>query len=198
VAPVGRHGGDLRVTYEGCTARGLAPGQRCEVRVVFTPQGPGARTPLLAVTVAGSPAPLTVRVVGTGRLRPASKDGAPPGRCYDDAVQVGPSAYTYAGGLRTLSVKQYWSPTCRATMAYVWLWKQYRDNAALDGGTWLVDLAVRPVTGGGEARQRTQGQPYELWTEPLTTGDGCTVATATVTHRLTGDSMTATTGPYCG
>ncbi|MGN9774855.1 protein kinase domain-containing protein [Micromonospora sp. H33] len=198
VAPTGPHGGDLRVTGDGCTTHSLAPGQRCEVRVVFTPQGPGARTPLLAVTVAGRAAPLTVRVVGAGRLRPASRDAAPPGRCYDDAVQVVPSAYGYAGGLRALSVKQYWSPTCRTAMAYVWVWKQYRDNAMLGGGTWLVDLAVRPAAGEGGARQRAQGQPHELWTVPFTAGGGCTVATATVTHRRTGESMTATTEPWCG
>ncbi|PZG14576.1 hypothetical protein C1I95_21400 [Micromonospora craterilacus] len=198
VAPAGPHGGDLEITGEGCTARELAPGQRCEVRVVFTPQGPGARTPLLAMTVADRARPLTVRVVGAGRLRPASRDDAPPGRCYDDAFQVGPSAYGHAGGLRGLSVKQYWSPTCRAAMAYAWVWKQYRDTAMPGGGTWLVDLVVRPAAGGSGARQRAQGQPHELWTMPLTAGDGCTVATATVTHRLTGESMTATTEPYCG
>ncbi|NJP34183.1 serine/threonine-protein kinase [Micromonospora thermarum] len=198
VTPVGPHGGDLRVTGDGCTAHALAPGQRCEVRVVFTPQGPGPRTPLLAVTVAGRTAPLTVRVQGAGRLRPASRDAAPPGRCYDDAVQIVPSAYGYAGGLRTLSVKQYWSPTCRAAMGYVWVWKQYRDNAMLGGGTWLVDLAIRPAAGDGGARQRAQGQPHELWTAPFTVGGGCTVATATVTHRRTGESMTATTEPWCG
>ncbi len=63
-------------------------------------------------------------------------------------------------------------------MAYVWVWKQYRDNAMLGGGTWLVDLAVRPAFGGGGARQRAQGQPPELWTAPFTLGEGCTVATA--------------------
>ncbi|RKR87592.1 serine/threonine protein kinase [Micromonospora pisi] len=198
VTTTGPHGGDLRVTGDGCTTHGLSPGQRCEVRVAFTPQGPGARTALLVVTVAGRPTPLTVRVVGTGRLRPASKDAAPPGRCYDDAVQVGPTAYGHAGGLRALSVKQYWSPACRAAMAYVWVWKQYRDNAMLDGGTWLVDVAVGPLTGGGGTRQRAQGQAYELWTAPSVVDGGCTVATATVTHRLTGDPMTATTEPYCG
>ncbi|KXK59667.1 hypothetical protein AWW66_22970 [Micromonospora rosaria] len=198
VVPAGPHGGDLRLTGEGCTARDLAPGQRCEVRVVFTPQEPGVRAPLLAVTVAGRAHPLHVRVVGAGRLRPASRDDAPPGRCYDDAFQVGPSAYGHAGGLRALSVKQYWSPGCRATMAYVWVWQQYRDTAQPGGGTWLLDLAVRPETGDGGARQRAQGQPHELWTTPFPVDGGCTVATVTLIHRLTGESMTATTGPHCG
>ncbi|MFV2102056.1 serine/threonine-protein kinase [Micromonospora sp. LOL_024] len=197
VAPAGPHADDLRVTSEGCTAREMASGQRCEVRLVFTPKGPGIRTPLLAVTVAGRATPLTVRIVGTGRLRPASKDDAPPGRCYDDAVQVGPSDYGYADGLRALSVKQYWSPACRAALAYVWVWKQYRDNAMLDDGTWTVQLSVHPVAGDGGTRQQAQGQPFELWTEPFTLSTGCTAATATLTHRRTGASTTATTEPYC-
>ncbi|MCM0678005.1 choice-of-anchor D domain-containing protein, partial [Micromonospora phytophila] len=215
VTATGPHGGDLRVTSEQCTARGLAPGQRCEVRLVFAPRAAGPRRPELALTLAGRPEPVTVLAVGAGQPRPASRDDAPPGPCYDDAYQVGPSAYGYAGGLRAISVKQYWSPSCRATMAYVWVWKQYRDNAAIDGGTWSIDLAARPTTGAAGAtgaagptaaagatgaagsRQRAEGQPFELWTEPLRV-TGCTVATATVTSRRTGEPTSATTEPHCG
>ena len=138
--------------------------------------------------------------MGSGRFRPASKDAAPPGRCYDDAVQIAPPAYGYDGGLRALSVRQYWSPTCRAVMGYVWVWKQYRDNAMLDDGTWRVRLAVRPAGGarGNGVAEHVQGQPHELWTVPFTPGAGCTVVTATLTHRRTGESMTATTKPWCG
>ena len=41
VTPSGEHGADLQVTGEGCSAHPLAPGQSCEVRFVFAPQGPG-------------------------------------------------------------------------------------------------------------------------------------------------------------
>ncbi|MER5702240.1 protein kinase [Micromonospora sp. NPDC002296] len=210
VASTGADGGDLRVTAEGCTARPLAPGRACEVRLLFAPRAPGPRRPVLALTVAGSPDPVTVRVVGTGHPRRASRDDAPPGRCYDDAYQVGTSAYGYAGGLRAISVKQYWSPACRAVMAYVWVWKQYRDNSATDGGTWDVDLTVRPGTGAAGpsgspdasgpigVRQRATGQPFELWTEPFPVDGGCTTATATVTSVRTGVPTSATTAPYCG
>jgi len=200
VTPAGPHGADLQVTGDGCSAHPLAPGQSCEVRFVFAPQGPGARTPLLTLTVAERKTPLTVRVMGSGRFRTASKDAAPPGRCYDDAVQIAPPAYGYDGGLRALSVRQYWSPTCRAVMGYVWVWKQYRDNAMLDDGTWRVRLAVRPAGGarGNGVAEHVQGQPHELWTVPFTPGAGCTVVTATLTHRRTGESMTATTKPWCG
>ncbi|MFF3867158.1 protein kinase [Micromonospora sp. NPDC001898] len=210
VASTGADGGDLRVTAEGCTAQPLAPGRACEVRLAFAPRAPGPRRPMLALTVAGSPDPVTVRVVGTGHPRRASRDDAPPGRCYDDAYQVGTSAYGYAGGLRAISVKQYWSPACRAAMAYIWVWKQYRDNAATDDGTWDVDLTVRPGTGAAGppgsldasgpvgVRQRATGQPFELWTEPLPVDGGCTTATATVTSVRTGVPTSATTEPYCG
>ncbi|MCX4468916.1 protein kinase [Micromonospora sp. NBC_01655] len=202
VAATGIDGGDLRVSAESCTAQPLAPGRSCEVRLVFAPREPGPRRPVLALSVTGRADPVTVRVVGTGHPRRASRDDAPPGRCYDDAYQVGTSAYGYAGGLRAISVKQYWSPACRATMAYIWVWKQYRDNAATDGGTWDVDLAVRPgrkgALGPAGARQRATGQPFELWTEPLPVTGGCTTATATVTSVRTAVPTSATTEPYCG
>ncbi|MGA3489733.1 hypothetical protein ACK8GG_17195 [Micromonosporaceae bacterium DT55] len=140
-----------------------------------------------------------VTVANAGAV-PVQVTAAPPGRCYDDAVQIAPPAYGYDGGLRALSVRQYWSPTCRAVMGYVWVWKQYRDNAMLDDGTWRVRLAVRPAGGarGNGVAEHVQGQPHELWTVPFTPGAGCTVVTATLTHRRTGESMTATTKPWCG
>ncbi|MEV4654802.1 protein kinase [Micromonospora sp. NPDC049301] len=198
VTTTGPHASDLRVTAETCTSRRLGPGQRCELRVIFTPGAAGPRRPELALRLAGRSAPVTVRAVGTGQPRRASRDDAPPGPCYQDAYQVGSSAYGYAGGMRAISVKQYWSPTCQAVMGYIWVWKQYRDNAAVDGGTWDVDLAVRPDAGPAGARQRAEGQPFELWTEPFRLTGGCAVATATVQGLRTGQPAGATTAPYCG
>ncbi|MBQ0905764.1 protein kinase [Micromonospora sp. U21] len=198
VTTTGPHASDLRITTETCTSRRLGPGQRCELRLIFTPNGAGPRRPELALRLAGRSTPVTVRAVGTGQPRRASRDDAPPGPCYQDAYQVGSSAYGHAGGLRAISVKQYWSPTCRAVMAYIWVWKQYRDNAAVGGGTWDVDLAVRPDQGEAVARQRAQGQPFELWTEPFPVTGGCTAATATVRSQRTGQPTSATTAPYCG
>ncbi|TDC83080.1 serine/threonine protein kinase [Micromonospora sp. KC606] len=183
----------LRLVADGCSPQPLAPGGRCEVRLVATPHAAGPIRAAVEVTTAGRQ--LATPVTGTGRPRPASRDDAPPGPCYADAYQVGASAYGHAGGLKAISVKQYWSPSCRATMAYVWVWKQYRDNVATDGGTWTVDLSVRgdrPV-----ARQRAVGQPYELWTEPHPTAGGCTSASATVTADRTKAVTTAATEPHC-
>ncbi|MEV0806482.1 protein kinase [Micromonospora sp. NPDC050200] len=186
--------GDLRIVADGCTSRPLAPGGRCGVRLVAVPHTAGPIRASLELTAAGQR--VSTPVVGTGRPRPASRDDAPPGPCYADAHQVGASAYGHAGGLRAISVKQYWSPSCRATMAYVWVWKQYRDNVATGGGTWSVDLAVRadrPTT----ARQRAVGQPYELWTEPYPSAGRCTTATATVTADQSKAATSATTEPWC-
>ncbi|TDB74289.1 serine/threonine-protein kinase [Micromonospora sp. KC723] len=193
VAVTGPSRDALRLVADGCTRQPLAPGGRCELRLVAVPHATGPLRASVRLTTAGRP--LVTPVTGTGRPRPASRDDAPPGPCYADAYQVGASAYGHAGGLRAISVKQYWSPSCRATMAYVWVWKQYRDNVATDGGTWTVDLSVRGDR--AVARQRAVGQPYELWTEPYRTAGGCSSATATVTADRTKTLTAATTEPHC-
>jgi hypothetical protein len=184
--------GDLRIVADACGPRRLAPGARCEVGFVVVPRLAGPIRGVLELTVAGRRVSTTV--TGTASPRLASQDEPPPGPCYADAYQVGASAYGYAGGLRAISVKQYWSPSCHAAMAYVWVWKQYRDNVAA-GDTWTVDLAVR--SDGSGTRQRATGQPYELWTEPYRSAGQCTTASATVNPGH-GDAVTiATTKPWC-
>ncbi|MGY0007326.1 hypothetical protein, partial [Micromonospora sp. I033] len=185
--------GDLRIVADGCASRRLDPGAGCEVGLVAAPRMAGPVRAVLELTVADRR--LTTTLAGTAAPRRASQDDAPPGRCYADAYQIGASAYGHAGGLRAISVKQYWSPSCRAAMAYVWVWKQYRDNVSTGGGTWTVDLAVR--AGGPRARQRATGQPYELWTEPWPSAGRCVTATATVTVTRSAAVTTATTEPWC-
>ncbi|MFJ6196694.1 protein kinase [Micromonospora sp. NPDC092111] len=184
---------DLRIVADGCSPRPLPPGARCELRLVATPLAVGPIRAALELSVAGRR--LSTTLTGAGQPRPASRDDAPPGPCYADAYQVGASAYGYAGGLKAISVKQYWSPGCRATMAYVWVWKQYRDNVATDGGTWSVALGVGDA--GGTSRQRAAGQPYELWTEPHRSAGRCTTATATLTETRSGAATSAATGAWC-
>ncbi|MEV4628148.1 protein kinase [Micromonospora sp. NPDC049523] len=193
VALDGAGGADFRIAADRCTGRTLQPDSRCDVRVAFTPRATGTRRATLELGLAGPGDVRTVVVAGTGLNRYASRDNAPPGPCYADAYQVGQSAYGYAGGLKAISVKQYWSPSCRAVMAYVWIWKQYRDNAG-PAGTWSVDLAVgdRPVQ-----RARAVGQPLELWTEPVHVPGGCTTATATLVGTGLTSQMTATTPDHC-
>ncbi|SCG68322.1 serine/threonine-protein kinase [Micromonospora halophytica] len=184
---------DLEIVGDGCSPGPVGPGDRCEVRVVAVPRTAGPIRASLELTAAGRSASTTL--TGAAQPRRASRDDAPPGPCYADAYQVGASAYGYAGGLKAISVKQYWSPSCRATMAYVWVWKQYRDNVATDGGTWTVGLAIR--TERPVSRQRAVGQPYELWTEPHRSAGTCTTASATVTADRTKAATSATTEPYC-
>ncbi|NES15757.1 MULTISPECIES: protein kinase [Micromonospora] len=186
--------GDLRIVADGCGSRRLAPGAGCEVGFVAVPRVAGPVRWVLELTVAGRR--VGTVVTGTAAPRRASQDDAPPGPCYADAYQVGASAYGYAGGLRAISVKQYWSPSCHAAMAYVWVWKQYRDNVGTAGGTWAVDVAVRSAGGPG-TRQRAAGQAYELWTEPYRSAGRCVTASATVTPARGGAGTAATTRPWC-
>ncbi|MEU7906468.1 protein kinase domain-containing protein [Actinoplanes sp. NPDC049118] len=186
VPRVALDGADFRVADDGCTGRELAPGAACVVRIAFAPRTAGARQASLRVLGR------TVALTGLGRLGYAKDDNPPPGPCYSDAYQVGRSEYGYVGGQQAISVKQYWSPGCRAVMAYAWVWKQYRDNAGARG-TWSVDLAIAPA--GRTARAK--GQPLELWTAPRRISPGCTRATATLTGTGVPARMTVSTENHC-
>ncbi len=196
VVLTGAHGRDFRISRDRCAGRSLQPSGRCEVMLTFTPRDAGQRRAALGLVLAGGVR--TTTVSGIALRRPAGKDDAPPGPCYGDAYQVGRSAYGYVGGLKAISVKQYWSPSCRSAMAYVWIWKQYRDKAALGGGTWTVDLAARGDRPGELKRERAVGQPVELWTEPVRRSGRCGVTTATlVTAGAAESAVTATTARHC-
>jgi len=188
-------GDDFRIATDRCTGRTLPPGSECEMIIVFTPRAVGTRRAALNLTLAGPGDTRTVAVAGTGLLSYASNDDPPPGPCYTDAYQVGQSAYGYVGGLKAISVKQYWSPSCQASMAYAWVWKQYRDNAG-PSGTWTVELAVSDRTGKRE-REQAKGQLFELWTEPARVSGGCTTATATFTGAGVPKPLTVTTADHC-
>jgi hypothetical protein len=197
VTSVTLDGRDFTISRDGCTGRSLQPAGRCDVMLTFTPRDPGPRRADLALALGGSGGYRTTALAGTGLRRYAKKDEAPPGPCYADAYQVGHSAYGFVGGLKAISVKQYWSPSCHAAMAYIWIWKQYRDKAAAGGGTWSVDLAAHGDQPSARERQKAMGQPVELWTEPVRVTGGCTVATATLTSTGSARQTTATTDRRC-
>ena len=188
-------GDDFRIATDRCTGRALPPESECEMIIAFTPRAVGPRQAALNLTLAGPGDVRTVAVAGTGLLSYASNDDPPPGPCYTDAYQVGQSAYGYVGGLKAISVKQYWSPGCRASMAYAWVWKQYRDNAGTSG-TWTVELAVSDRAGKREQEQ-AKGQLFELWTEPARGSGGCTRATATFAGTGVPKPLTVTTADHC-
>jgi hypothetical protein len=194
-AIAGGYGHEFRMVDDRCTGRAIAPGDRCAFTVSFSPRDEGVRRARLDVAL-GSSTGATVALVATVARRSASRDDAPPGRCYDDAYQVGPSAYAFAGGMRALSVKQFWSPGCGAALAYVWVWKQYRDTVTADGGTWTIDLAIAGARPAQGARAGATGQPAELWTDPVPVKGACTVATASLTA-VTATASASTDG-RCG
>jgi tRNA A-37 threonylcarbamoyl transferase component Bud32 len=194
----GAHGRDFTISRDRCTGRSLQPAGRCDVMLTFTPREPGSRRASLALALGSSGGYRTAALAGTGLRRYARKDEAPPGPCYADAYQVGRSAYGFVGGLKAISVKQYWSPSCHAAMAYVWIWKQYRDKAAVGGGTWSVDLAAHGDQPSARKQEKALGQPLQLWTEPVRVTGGCTVATATLTSSGSARQTTASTDRRCG
>ncbi|MGW4500072.1 protein kinase domain-containing protein [Micromonospora sp. NPDC004336] len=189
----GVHHGDFTISEDRCTGRSLPAGDSCAVTVSFIPGDVGARRAALRVVHSGGE--YVVTLVGSGVRRPASRDDAPPGPCYADARQVGRSTFGHVDGLRAVSLKLYRSERCDAVMAYVWVWKQYRDNAGADG-TWRVDLAVAAGPDGEGGRRSVTGQPFELWTEPVPVEAGCATATATLSGGGT-SSVTLSTVPYC-
>ncbi|MFC3737715.1 serine/threonine-protein kinase [Paractinoplanes deccanensis] len=178
-------GGDFRLAAGDCAGRVLARGATCQVSLVFEPRAAGARQATLRVL------DRTVTVTGSGAIAYARDDDPPPGRCYADAYQVARSAYGYVGGFKAVSVKLYWSPGCRAVMAYAWVWKQYRDNAGATG-QWRVRVAAEP---GGRAAV-SAGQPIEQWTEPMPL-TGCARATMTMTGTGLAGPLTVATGEHC-
>ncbi|MBG0564922.1 serine/threonine-protein kinase [Actinoplanes aureus] len=177
--------GDFRLVSDDCTGRVLARGAACQVGVAFVPRAAGVRRGALRVL------DRTVMLSGHGLIAYARDDDPPPGPCYADAYQVSQSAYGYVGGFKAVSVKLYWSPGCRAVMAYTWVWKQYRDTAGT-GGSWRVRVVAEP---GGRAAVST-GQPIEQWTEPMPL-TGCARAAMTMTGTGLTEPLTVATGEHC-
>ncbi|WP_127500540.1 serine/threonine-protein kinase [Actinoplanes solisilvae] len=178
-------GGDFTLAADDCTGRTLTHGETCRVGLAFTPRAAGSRTGTLRVL------DRTVVMTGQGKIAYARDDDPPPGKCYADAYQVARSAYGYVSGFKAVSVKLYWSPGCRAVMAYTWIWKQYRDTAG-PAGQWRVRVAAEP--GGRPAV--SDGQPVEQWTEPAPL-DGCARATLTMTGTGLPAPLTIATGEHC-
>ncbi|MEU4425087.1 protein kinase [Actinoplanes sp. NPDC024001] len=177
--------GDFRLAGDDCTGRVLARGASCRLGLAFTPRAAGTQRGTLRIL------DRTVVLAGHGMIAYARDDDPPPGPCYTDAYQVAYSAYGYVGGFKAVSVKLYWSPACRAVMAYTWVWKQYRDNAGADG-QWRVRVAAEP---GGRPAVST-GQPIEQWTEPMPL-TGCARATMTMTGTGLTAPLTVATGEHC-
>ena len=179
-------GADFRIVTDGCRGRTLTPASTCQLKLAFAPSGAGVRRATLRLPGRA------VAVTGTGLIRQAAEDDPPPGPCYTDAYQVGHTAYGYVSGQKAISVKQYWSPTCGAVMAYAWVWKQYRDNAGTRG-TWAVDLRIA----GLDKAHRAVGQPLELWTAPVRSPAGCSKASATMTGTGLPAPLDVTTDEHC-
>ncbi|MEU4693826.1 serine/threonine-protein kinase [Actinoplanes sp. NPDC023714] len=178
-------GDDFRLVTDECTGRALPEGAACRIGLGFVPRAAGPRRGLLQIL------DRTVEASGHGAIAYARDDDPPPGPCYDDAYQVARSGYGYVAGFKAVSVKLYWSPGCRAVMAYTWVWKQYRDTAG-PGGAWRVRVAAEP---GGRPAVST-GQPVEQWTAPMPL-TGCARATLAMTGTGLAEPLAVSTGEHC-
>ena len=65
----GPNKGDYSITSDGCMSHALAPGQSCQIAIVFRPEGAGARMAVLTFTDGAANSPQTVALTGTGAAR---------------------------------------------------------------------------------------------------------------------------------
>ncbi|MVO83750.1 hypothetical protein GPA10_02950 [Streptomyces sp. p1417] len=103
-----------------------------------------------------------------------------------DAYQIGATAYIDRGGAHAASVKQFYSPRCKANYGYVWVWQSFRDKIKdYDVSTGVYSYARDEVV-GEDWWNRTNDQ--EFWSGPAKTADECTAAVGRL--RAPGDALT--------
>lgn len=195
---------DFGFGNDACSGTTVPAGGTCVITGTFNPENPGPRRGALVVVLrAGEPRTIALR--GTGLRRYAVEDDAPKGSpCYADAYQVGPSAYGYRAGMIAMSVKQYWSPSCRVALAYVFVWLQYRKHLGADV-PWRADVTLTrarvpgmknagpSVNGNVRSTDPTQG----AWTRPEPMASGCTTVTGTLADDESPIPTTVTTAVHC-
>ncbi|WP_051468799.1 hypothetical protein [Actinomadura oligospora] len=88
---------------------------------------PRVSTGLAALALAVSP------LVAAATPASASEIGS-----CSDAYQVGSTkVVSDENGQPAMSIKQYWSPSCRQNFAYAYVWQSFRSSHP---GTWTVDV----------------------------------------------------------
>ena len=86
IALSGADAGEFQIGADGCSSAGLAPGEKCDVGIVFAPTSVGAKSAALTVPSDGPESPSTVPVTGTGAPAPA-----PSGRVAAPAAPPAPA-----------------------------------------------------------------------------------------------------------
>jgi hypothetical protein len=118
----------------------------------------------------------------------------PPG--CPDAFQVGPTEYARWHGAIAFSVKQFYSPLCRARFGYAHPWFQFRAaKVSFDLGMADFDLTHDTING---ARTFVDGDGGpDFWSDPVSVPAGtCTQGLA---HVFFPDTETDTfTDKFCG
>ncbi|MFJ7910172.1 hypothetical protein [Kitasatospora sp. NPDC096204] len=98
-----------------------------------------------------------------------------------DAHQIGATAYIKFGSETAASVKQYYSPSCKANFAYTYEWTSFRKAHP---GLWIgAAVAVRHP---GTQAWDTYGEGYttdqEVWSDGTLTAADCTAAWGKVNY----------------
>ncbi|WP_412543159.1 hypothetical protein R8Z50_12020 [Longispora sp. K20-0274] len=98
------------------------------------------------------------------------------GAC-SDAYQVGSTKVVPdEHGQSAMSIKQYWSPSCRQNFAYAFVWQSFRNSHS---GTWTVSVGEAWV-GGDSPGERVfyDTRQAEFWSSGFAGGGKCTYAGA--------------------
>lgn len=102
-----------------------------------------------------------------------------------DAYQVGGTkVVSDEHGQPAMSIKQYWSPSCRQNFAYAFVWQSFRSSHS---GTWTVSLGEIWVqspgveTDGGH-RTFSNTRQAEFWSPGFAGGGRCTYADAALIY----------------
>ncbi|MFD9907725.1 hypothetical protein [Streptomyces sp. NPDC059063] len=102
-----------------------------------------------------------------------------------DAYQIGTTAYIDRNGAHAASVKQFYSPSCKANYGYVWVWKSFRDRVSDYDVSAGVYSYARDEIVGQDWWNRTNSA--EFWSYPADTADECTSAIGML--RAPGDAL---------
>ncbi|MFF1794095.1 hypothetical protein ACIF6L_31705 [Kitasatospora sp. NPDC086009] len=110
-----------------------------------------------------------------------------------DAHQIGSTAYIKFGSETAASVKQYYSPSCKANFGYTYEWTAFRNAHP---GLWIgAGVAVRiPGTQGWDLRGHEYTTAQEVWSDGTLTAAACTAGWGNINYN---SGMAALTSERC-
>jgi hypothetical protein len=93
-----------------------------------------------------------------------------------DAYQIGSTAYIDKNGAHIASVKQFYSPSCKANYGYLWIWQSYRATVPSDDlSVGVYDADTQSIVG---QHDWIDTKEQEFWSFPAQTVQDCTAGIA--------------------